>query len=150
MLDIKLLRNNLDETAAQLLRRGFELDVEMFNELETRRKSIQTLTQSLQSERNSSSKAIGMAIGKGEDPQPLKDAVASLGEKLKAAEVELAEIQDKVDGIVQAIPNLLHESVPIGKDESENLETQVNNANSSATKPEFSIVHLVLGIFHQK
>lgn len=122
MLDIKLLRNNLDETAAQLLRRGFELDVEMFNELETRRKSIQTLTQSLQSERNSSSKAIGMAIGKGEDPQPLKDAVASLGEKLKAAEVELAEIQDKVDGIVQAIPNLLHESVPIGKDESENLE----------------------------
>lgn len=122
MLDIKRLRNNLDETATQLLRRGFELDVEMFNELEARRKSIQTLTQTLQSERNSSSKAIGMAIGKGEDPQPLKDAVADLGEKLKAAEQELAEIQAQVDGIVQAIPNLLHESVPVGKDDSENVE----------------------------
>ena len=58
MLDIKLLRNNLDETAAQLLRRGFVLDVEMFNALETRRKSAQTLTQTLQSERNSRSKAM--------------------------------------------------------------------------------------------
>ena len=122
MLDIKLLRNNLDETAAQLLRRGFVLDVEMFNDLETRRKSAQTLTQTLQSERNSRSKAIGMAIGKGEDPQPLKDAVADLGEKLKAAEQELTEIQAEVDVIVQAMPNLLHESVPAGKDDSENVE----------------------------
>lgn len=122
MLDIKLLRNNLDETAAELLRRNFVLDVETFNALETRRKSVQTLTQTLQSERNSSSKAIGMAIGKGEDPQPLKDAVADLGEKLKAAEHELTEIQEKVDAIVHLIPNLLHESVPAGKDESENVE----------------------------
>ena len=122
MLDIKLLRNDLDETAAQLLRRGFVLDVEMFNDLETRRKSVQTLTQTLQSERNSRSKAIGAAIGKGEDPQPLKDAVADLGDKLKAAEQELGEIQEQVDAIVHAMPNLLHESVPEGKDESENLE----------------------------
>jgi len=125
MLDIKLLRNNLDETAAQLLRRGFVLDVEMFNDLEARRKSTQTLTQTLQSERNSRSKAIGMAIGKGEDPQPLKDAVADLGEKLKAAEHELTEIQEQVDSIVQAIPNLLHESVPAGKDDSENVEVAI-------------------------
>ena len=122
MLDIKLLRNNLDETAAQLLRRNFVLDVETFNALETRRKSVQTLTQTLQSERNSSSKAIGMAIGKGEDPQPLKDAVADLGEKLKAAEHELTQIQEDIDIIVHAIPNLLHESVPAGKDESDNVE----------------------------
>jgi seryl-tRNA synthetase len=104
------------------LRRGFVLDVEMFNDLETRRKSAQTLTQTLQSERNSRSKAIGMAIGKGEDPQPLKDAVADLGDKLKAAEQELSEIQVEVDAIVHSMPNLLHESVPEGKDESENLE----------------------------
>ena len=122
MLDIKLLRNNLDETAAQLLRRNFVLDVDKFNELEARRKSVQQLTQTLQSERNSSSKAIGMAIGKGEDPQPLKDAVADLGEKLKAAEHELTEIQGEIDGIVHLIPNLLHESVTVGKDESENVE----------------------------
>jgi len=122
MLDIKLLRNNLDETAAQLLRRNFVLDVDKFNELEARRKSVQQLTQTLQSERNSSSKAIGMAIGKGEDPQPLKDAVADLGDKLKAAEHELTEIQGEIDGIVHLIPNLLHESVTVGKDESENVE----------------------------
>lgn len=122
MLDIKLLRNNLDETAAELLRRNFVLDVETFNELEARRKSVQQVTQTLQSERNSSSKAIGMAIGKGEDPQPLKDAVADLGEKLKAAEHELTEIQEKIDAIVHLIPNLLHESVPAGKDETENVE----------------------------
>ena len=122
MLDIKLLRNNLDETAAQLMRRNFVLDVETFNALEAQRKSIQTLTQNLQSERNSSSKAIGAAIGRGEDPQPLKDAVADLGEKLKAAEQELVEVQGKIDEIVTAIPNLLHASVPEGKDDTENVE----------------------------
>jgi len=146
MLDIKLLRNNLDETAAQLLRRGFVLDVEMFNDLEARRKSAQTLTQTLQSERNSRSKAIGMAIGKGEDPQPLKDAVADLGEKLKAAEFELTEIQAQVDSIVQAMPNLLHESVPAGKDESENVE--VAKVGEPATFDFEPLDHVALGERH--
>jgi len=146
MLDIKLLRNNLDETAAQLLRRGFVLDVEMFNDLEARRKSAQTLTQTLQSERNSRSKAIGMAIGKGEDPQPLKDAVADLGEKLKAAELELTEIQAQVDSIVQAMPNLLHESVPAGKDESENVE--VAKVGEPTTMDFEPLDHVALGERH--
>jgi len=146
MLDIKLLRNNLDETAAQLLRRGFVLDVEMFNDLEARRKSAQTLAQTLQSERNSRSKAIGMAIGKGEDPQPLKDAVADLGEKLKAAELELTEIQEQVDSIVQAMPNLLHESVPAGKDESENVE--VAKVGEPTTMDFEPLDHVALGERH--
>jgi len=146
MLDIKLLRNNLDETAAQLLRRGFVLDVEKFNDLEARRKSSQTLTQTLQSERNSRSKAIGMAIGKGEDPQPLKDAVADLGDKLKAAEQALAEIQVEVDEIVQAMPNLLHESVPEGKDESENVEVaKVGEPKAFDFEP---LDHVALGERH--
>ena len=146
MLDIKLLRNNLDETAAQLLRRGFVLDVEMFNDLEARRKSAQTLTQTLQSERNSRSKAIGMAIGKGEDPQPLKDAVADLGEKLKAAEQELTEIQEQVETIVHAMPNLLHESVPEGKDESENVEvSKVGEPKAFDFEP---LDHVALGERH--
>jgi len=146
MLDIKLLRNNLDETAAQLLRRDFVLDVEMFNDLEARRKLAQTLTQTLQSERNSRSKAIGMAIGKGEDPQPLKDAVADLGEKLKAAELELTEIQAQVDSIVQAMPNLLHESVPAGKDESENVE--VAKVGEPTTMDFEPLDHVALGERH--
>ncbi len=146
MLDIKLLRNNLEETAAQLLRRNYVLDVETFNDLEARRKSAQTLTQTLQSERNSSSKAIGMAIGKGEDPQPLKDAVADLGEKLKAAELELSEIQETIDGIVQAMPNLLHESVPEGKDESENVEVaKVGEPTTFDFEP---LDHVALGERH--
>ena len=146
MLDIKLLRNNLDETAAQLLRRGFVLDVEKFNDLEARRKSSQTLTQTLQSERNSRSKAIGMAIGKGEDPQPLKDAVADLGDKLKAAEQALAEIQVEVDEIVQAMPNLLHESVPEGKDDSENVEVaKVGEPKAFDFEP---LDHVALGERH--
>ena len=146
MLDIKLLRNNLEETAAQLLRRNYVLDVETFNDLEARRKSAQTLTQTLQSERNSSSKAIGMAIGKGEDPQPLKDAVADLGEKLKAAELELSEIQETIDGIAQAMPNLLHESVPEGKDESENVEVaKVGEPTTFDFEP---LDHVALGERH--
>jgi len=122
MLDIKRLRNDLDAVAAQLKRRGFELDVAQFQALEDKRKSLQARTQELQNERNTRSKSIGQAKAKGEDIQPLLAEVADLGDKLKAAETELATLQGEIDQIVKGIPNLLHDSVPAGHSEADNVE----------------------------
>jgi seryl-tRNA synthetase len=122
MLDIKLLRKDLDGVAAQLARRGFTLDTEKFQALEDKRKSLQSETQDLQNERNTRSKSIGQAKAKGEDIQPLLAEVADLGDKLKAAEQALTALQADIDEIVMGIPNLLDESVPDGKSEDENVE----------------------------
>ncbi|PWQ98607.1 serine--tRNA ligase [Leucothrix pacifica] len=147
MLDIKQLRNNMDEVAAQLLRRGFKLDVQAFNELEAERKSIQTETQTLQNDRNTRSKAIGKARANGEDIQPLLDEVASFGDQLKTAEQKLSDIQAKIDGMVTAIPNLLDESVPAGKDESDNVE--VSTWGEPAAFDFEPLDHVALGERHQ-
>jgi len=122
MLDIKLLRKDLDGVAAQLARRGFTLDTEKFQALEDKRKSLQSETQDLQNERNTRSKSIGQAKAKGEDIQPLLAEVADLGDKLKAAEQALSALQADIDEIVMGIPNLLDESVPDGNSEDENVE----------------------------
>ncbi len=122
MLDIKLLRNDLDAVASQLAKRGFTLDVDKFQSLEDKRKVLQAGTQDLQNERNTSSKAIGKAKAAGEDIQPLLNEVANLGEKLKTAEQELAKLQTDIDEIIMGIPNLLNESVPEGLSEDENIE----------------------------
>ncbi len=122
MLDVQLFRNDLDFVIAGLKKRNFAFNPENYSELETRRKAVQTKTQELQSERNSSSKAIGQAKAKGEDVQPLLDKVANLGDELKAAETELNEIQIEMDSLMSGIPNLLDISVPEGKDENDNLE----------------------------
>ena len=147
MLDIKQLRNNIDDVAAQLLRRGFILDVQTFNELEVQRKSIQTETQTLQNDRNIRSKAIGKARANGEDIQPLLDEVASFGDQLKVAEQTLSEIQAKIDEMVTAIPNLLDESVPAGKDESENVE--ISKWGEPAVFDFEPLDHVALGERHQ-
>jgi len=122
MLDPRLLRTDIDTVAQQLARRGFELDTAAITALEAERKEIQVKTQELQSERNQRSKAIGQAKAKGEDIQPLLDAVADLGDKLKEAEARLASIQDELSGILMGVPNLPDESVPDGKDEEDNVE----------------------------
>ncbi len=122
MLDPRLFRGDLDATAAQLARRGFELDVDAIARLETERKEVQVKTQELQSERNQRSKAIGQAKAKGEDIQPLLDAVADLGDKLKQAEERLSAIQEELGSILMGVPNLPDESVPDGKDEEDNVE----------------------------
>ena len=122
MLDIKLLRNNIEDVAAQLMRRNFKLDVDAFKALEEKRKTLQTATQELQNERNTRSKSIGKAKAAGEDIQPLLAEVADLGDKLKAAESELSELQKEIESILEGIPNLLHESVPDGKTEDDNVE----------------------------
>jgi len=122
MLDPRLFRANLDETAAQLARRGFEINPESFIALEARRKAVQVLTQNLQNERNTRSKSIGQAKARGEDVQPLLDAVADLGDKLKESEQELEAIQAQLEGLLLNIPNLLDADVPDGKGDADNVE----------------------------
>ena len=122
MLDSKLLRTELEETAQQLARRGFTLDVDAMRELEEQRKSLQIRTEQLQAERNSRSKSIGQAKAKGEDITPLLAEVSNLGDELDAAKVELAALQQKVNDLVMGLPNLPAAEVPSGKDESENQE----------------------------
>jgi seryl-tRNA synthetase len=122
MLDPKLMRNDLEGTARQLARRGFVLDTKTLQELEERRKTMQTQTQELQAERNSRSKGIGQAKAAGEDIAPLLREVAGLGEQLKAKEQELATLQEELNAILMGIPNIPHASVPEGKGEEDNPE----------------------------
>jgi seryl-tRNA synthetase len=123
MLDSKLLRSDaLDEVVEKLRIKKYELDVDLFNSLEERRKAIQIKTQQLQSERNNQSKAIGQAKARGEEIQPLLDAVADLGEKLKNAEKELASLQSELDIFLLDMPNIPHDSVPAGVSEDDNIE----------------------------
>ncbi len=122
MLDPRLLRNELQRTAARLARRGFTLDTDELGRLEAERKRIQMRTQELQTERNARSKGIGKAKAAGEDIAPLLAEVSRLGDELKAAERGLGQVQAALDGILLEIPNIPHESVPEGQDESANLE----------------------------
>ncbi|MYM95218.1 serine--tRNA ligase [Duganella vulcania] len=124
MIDIQLLRKDIANVAARLATRKFQLDVDGFNALEAERKAIQTRTEELQGKRNSQSKLIGMMKGKGEDTTALMAEVAGLGDELKANETALAAVQAKLSDFVQAIPNLPHESVPVGADESGNVEVR--------------------------
>jgi len=122
MLDIKLLRNDIDAVTQQLAKRGFVLDSSAFQTLEDKRKTLQSATQELQNERNTRSKAIGKAKANGEDIQPLLAEVSDMGDKLKAAEQELADLQIEIDDILSGLPNILNESVPEGKSEDDNVE----------------------------
>lgn len=122
MLDNRLLRENPEGIAKLLATRGFTLDVERFKSLEEKRKTIQTETQALQNERNTRSKAIGLAKSKGEDIQPLLKQVEDLGSQLSAKEAALETLQQELQGILDFIPNIPHESVPVGKSEEDNQE----------------------------
>ncbi|HKL61837.1 MAG TPA: serine--tRNA ligase, partial [Woeseiaceae bacterium] len=122
MLDPKLLRSDLDAVAQRLAKRGFALDTDRLEALESRRRELQAQTESLQNERNTRSKAIGKAKAQGEDIQPLLDEVSDLGERLDAAKARLAEIQSEWDELVSGLPNLPQESVPVGESEDDNVE----------------------------
>lgn len=124
MIDAKLLRTDLDAVAASLAKRGFELDKAAFIALEEERKTLQVQTETLQAERNASAKSIGKAKASGADIQPLLDEVANLGDKLDAAKAELSEVQTRYQDLLANLPNLPHESVPVGKDEEDNLEVR--------------------------
>ena len=122
MLDPKLLRTELESTATRLARRGYILNIETINALETQRKTLQIRTQNLQNERNTRSKAIGQAKASGQDLQPLLNEVASLGDQLKQAQSELDAVQAQLLALQLGIPNLPHDSTPTGHNETDNTE----------------------------
>ncbi|MBA6232887.1 MULTISPECIES: serine--tRNA ligase [unclassified Colwellia] len=122
MLDPKLFRNDIEATAAQLAKRGFVLDTALLIQLEEQRKAFQIKTQELQNQRNTRSKSIGKAKAQGEDIQPLLAEVSQLGADLDAAKAEQDDVLAKIDDILSAVPNLIHESVPEGASEDDNVE----------------------------
>ena len=122
MLDIQLLRTDIDAVSRKLNTRGYTLDVATFQKLETERKTLQTQTQELQARRNSLSKQIGMLKGKGEDASAVMAEVAAMKSELEANEVRLGELLKEFDAFVATIPNVPQESVPAGKSEADNVE----------------------------
>jgi len=124
MLEPQLLRNNLDEVTQKLAHRGFVVDHEKLIELEAERKKCQVETQQLQTERNSRSKAIGKAKSAGEDITELLESVSQLGDQLKTREAQLNAIQVHINDLLMGMPNIPHESVPIGRTETDNIEVR--------------------------
>ena len=124
MLDPKFLRNELPETAARLAQRGFVLDVARLTELEEQRRQLQVETQELQNLRNTKSKVIGQEIGRREDVMPLLAEGEGLGAQLDAAKLKLDAVLADVEHIALSVPNLPDAAVPVGKDETENLEVR--------------------------
>ncbi|MCB1908857.1 MAG: serine--tRNA ligase [Rhodocyclaceae bacterium] len=122
MLDIQLLRGQLEETAAALATRGSPLDTATFAALEDARKGLQSRTQELQARRNALSKQIGMLKGRGEDASAVMAEVGGIGDELKQHEQKLSELLAQVNEFVSALPNLPHESVPVGRSEEDNVE----------------------------
>ncbi|MCS2166477.1 serine--tRNA ligase [Scandinavium manionii] len=122
MLDPNLLRTEPDAVAEKLARRGFKLDVDKLRALEERRKVLQVNTENLQAERNSRSKSIGQAKARGEDIEPLRLEVNKLGEELDAAKAELDALLVEIRDIALTLPNIPDDCVPMGKDDSENVE----------------------------
>ena len=124
MLDIQLLRNDLANVVGQLAKRGYDLKVEQYAALEAERKLTQTEAEALRAKRNSVSKQIGIAKSKGEDVNTIMAEVAGLGEQLLIAEQWLLKNTNWLDWFLLNIPNLPHESVPVGKSEADNVEVR--------------------------
>jgi len=144
MLDPKLLRTDLEQVAAALARRRFRVDTDRIEALEARRRDVQIETQELQNLRNTRSKAIGKAKAAGEDIEPLRAEVAAFGDRLKALEAELDELQAGLKDIALGLPNLPDASVPDGADESANREER-----RWGTPPDFGFEpkdHVDLGV----
>lgn len=132
MLDPKRVRNQTEDIARRLAVRNYTFDVETFQSLESRRRSLQVRTEELQSEQNKRSKAIGKAKAAGEDIQPLLDAVEDLKQQRGDAEDELRVLQEELNAFLAGIPNIPDDSVPEGKDEDDNVELR-----TWGTLPEF-------------
>ncbi len=122
MLDLKLVRSEPELIAKALAKRGFKLDVETLNALESERKVLQIKAESLQQERNSRAKNIGKAKAAGEDIAPLLSEVESLKEQLATADTDLKAVQDKLNTILNALPNMPADEVPEGATEDDNIE----------------------------
>ena len=124
MIDINLLRTQLDTVSARLATRGKPIDLSPFVALEAERKTLQTRTQDLQAQRNTLSKQIGILKGKGEDASAVMQQVAEMKAELEASEARLNELLPQLEAFVAALPNLPAESVPLGADETGNVEVK--------------------------
>jgi seryl-tRNA synthetase len=124
VIDPKLLRSDPDAVARNLARRGFKLDVEALKALEEKRKPYQVESDRVRSERNANAKAVGMAKGKGQDVAPLIAKGEQLTQELAQAEANLVAVQEELEHWQLGLPNLLHESVPEGLDETANVEVR--------------------------
>lgn len=122
MIDQKLLRQSAGEVADNLARRGHEFDADAYLALEEQRKILQVDTEGLRNERNTSARKIGKAKAAGDDVAPLLAAVKDLGDRLDASEARLREVREALQAIELGLPNLLHDDVPTGNDESKNQE----------------------------
>src|SRR3990167_3326091 len=120
MLDLKLIRHSMDDVAARLKTRGVVIDTAKLAELEEKRKAMQVEMQTLQNERNERSKEVGMAKAAGNDVAPVLKSLKELSDTLKLREEQFAAISVELDDFLARIPNLPHESVPIGKSEEDN------------------------------
>ena len=146
MLDPKLMRNDLVTVASALATRGVILDTQRIIELEEQRKALQITTQDLQNERNVKSKAIGQAKAAGQDVAVILQAVSHIGDRLKAAEVELERVQEELLNYLSTIPNLPHASVPPGLSEADNqVVRSIGTPGSFAFTP---LDHVDLGARH--
>jgi seryl-tRNA synthetase len=124
VLDAKLLRTDPQAVAANLARRGFTLDVAAFQALEERRKAAQVESDRVRAERNANAKAVGIAKGKGEDTSALLQRADELTSQLASSDAAISAVQSELDAWQLGLPNLLHESVPGGRDESANQEVR--------------------------
>ena len=128
MIDPKLLRADIDTTAQQLKIKNYDLDIKAFLALEAQRKSLQSDAERLQQERNAYAKSMGQLIGQakknGEDIAPLKNNGEELKKDSVAADLALLDVQDQLEQILHSIPNIPHNSVPAGIDESDNIEVR--------------------------
>ncbi len=124
MLDIQLLRNDVQAIAAQLARRGYQFDCERFEALEAQRKALQTQTQELQAQRNHLSKQIGILKSQGQDASDVMAQVGSFGAQLKDVETQFEAVQTELESWLLEIPNIPNAHVPVGKDENDNVEVR--------------------------
>ncbi|SDB90026.1 serine--tRNA ligase [Acinetobacter boissieri] len=122
MIDPKQLRNNIEAVNLALAKRGIQLNVDEWSDLESRRKILQSKTESLQAERNSGAKQVGQIKKSGGDASEIMARMQAIADEIKAAEVDLSELQSTLEDKLLAIPNLPDDSVPEGKDEADNLE----------------------------
>lgn len=120
MLDPKLVRNDINAVAAQLKKRGFVVDIDKYNALEERRKTLQVKMQDLQNERNVRSKEVGQAKATGKNVDDVLKSLKELSDLLKQVEEECDAAQSEIDDFLSFFPNIVNDSVPVGKSEKEN------------------------------
>lgn len=124
MIDPKLLRQDLTELKQKLAKRGYELDVDFWQQMESQRKSLQVLTEDLQAKRNAGAKQVGALKKNGEDASELLAEMQSISGDIKKAEEDLKALQDKINEAALQIPNIPADDVPEGESEEDNLEVR--------------------------